>query len=47
MARNAPKSSEAAPAPHISRNQSSVPESTTHSRASRKTPSFTMVAECR
>ena len=35
------------PAPPTSQNQSSVPESTGQSRASRNTPAFTMVAEWR
>ena len=36
----------ARPTPTI-QNQASVPASTGHSRASRNTPAFTMVAECR
>ena len=47
MARKAPTSSEAAPAPDTQKNHSSVPESTGQRRASRNTPSFTIVAECR
>ncbi len=40
-------SSVARPAPPTSQNHGSVPPMTGHSRASRKTPAFTMVAECR
>ena len=47
MARKAPRNSDAAPAPPTQMNHSSVPESTGQSRASRKTPSLTIVAECR
>ena len=35
------------PARPTIQNHSGVPASTGHSRASRKTPAFTMVAECR
>ena len=35
------------PVPVTIRNQASVPDSTGHSRPSRKMPAFTMVAECR
>ena len=37
----------ARPTPVTITNQASVPESTGHSRPSRKMPAFTMVAECR
>ncbi len=35
------------PAPPTIQNHGSVPASTGHSRASRNTPAFTIVAECR
>ena len=47
MARYAPSSSVARPADVTSQNQGSVPASTGQKRASRNTPAFTMVAECR
>ena len=47
IATSPPSSSEPRPAPDTSQNQRSVPCSTGHSRASRKTPAFTIVAECR
>ena len=47
IAASPPSSSEASPAPATSANQRSVPCSTGQSRASRNTPAFTIVAECR
>ena len=43
----APSSRLARPAPPMIQNHASVPASTGHSRSSRNTPAFTMVAECR
>ena len=47
MAAYAPSSSVHRPAPPTIQNHISVPDSTGHRRASRNTPAFTMVAECR
>jgi hypothetical protein len=47
IAEYAPRSRVMAPAPPTIQNQASVPASTGHRRASRNTPAFTMVAECR
>jgi hypothetical protein len=47
IAANAPKTNVKSPARPTSHIHSSVPASAGHSRASRKTPSFTMAAECR
>src|SRR5690606_32073440 len=47
VAENAPTRSDAAPAPAIIQNQRFVPASAGQSRASRKTPALTIVAECK
>ena len=47
MAMKAPSSSVHTPAPPMIQVHSGVPASAGHRRASRKTPAFTMVAECR
>lgn len=47
MAAYAPSTSVISPAPPMIQNHSSVPDSTGQKRASRNTPAFTMVAECR
>ena len=47
MATKAHNSSVTRPAPPTIQNHISVPESTGHKRASKKTPALTMVAECR
>ncbi len=44
---SAPRSSVAMPVPVTAKNQASVPPSAGEKRISRKTPAFTMVAECR
>ncbi len=47
VAEMAPSSNDAAPADETAQNQSSVPARAGHSRASRKTPAFTIAAECK
>jgi hypothetical protein len=47
IARYAPSTSVVAPAPVTIQNHASLPASAGHSRASRNTPAFTIVAECK